>query len=338
MLLPFTYPVSGIMKLWHMIIDPFLEDGIAWLICIPLLVLTVRGLIAPLSWMSIRSGRIGALMRPELYEIQARMKQATTPQEMMALQAEQKELHGRYGYRPAVGCIPPLIMIPVFLGLYRVLLHMAQPHYDSSIGMLNSDEVLSFRSTTFQGIPLPAYVSMPAETAASLGVTGAEVRSVITPWLVAAIVFTLANLGISLYRGFLTTQFNEKLPRRLFYMLVVMIILVPFLLWNAAMNAPVPTAIIVYWACTNLFTLCQTIVFELMLRKRYALGEAHHALRRESWAAFRAGSEKLTKEEKTQRKAERKRNGRLMAEARMLARKEAKAKESDKKSDGEVDD
>ncbi|QCB29409.1 Membrane protein insertase MisCB precursor [Corynebacterium endometrii] len=328
MLLPFTYPVSGIMKVWHLIIDPFLTEGVAWLICIPLLVVTVRGLILPLNWMSIRSGRIGALMRPEMYDLRDRMKAVKDPAEMLALQKEQRALHERYGYKPSVGCIPPLIMIPVFLGLYRVILHMARPDQDASIGLLTPEEVLSFRSTTFQGIPLPAYVSMPDDVAASLGVSGADVKNVITPWLIAAILFTVANLGISLYRGFLTTQFDEKLARRLFYFLIFMTVAVPFLLWNAAMNAPVPTAIIVYWACTNLFTLCQTIVFEFILRKRYALGDAHHALRRESWAAFRAGSAKLTKEEKAQRKLERKRRGQLIAQARMLARKEAEAKQS----------
>ena len=48
----FMYPVSAVMKLWHLIFQNVfgLDDSISWLISIPFLIVTVRGLIAPLTW------------------------------------------------------------------------------------------------------------------------------------------------------------------------------------------------------------------------------------------------------------------------------------------------
>lgn len=70
MLEVFMYPVSGILKLWHLLFASFLDESMAWLVAIVFLVLTVRSFIAPLNWLSVRSGRIKALMRPEPMQLE----------------------------------------------------------------------------------------------------------------------------------------------------------------------------------------------------------------------------------------------------------------------------
>ena len=329
----FMYPVSGILKLWHSLVHSVVPENAAWLISLVLLVLTVRGLIAPLNWMSVLAGRRAALMRPEKLELDERKKQASSVAEMKELLKEEQALTKKYNYNPLVGCLPSLIMIPAFLGLYRVILGMAQPQAKDHIGLLNHHDVEAFRATELSNIPLPAYVSMPADTANYLGVTGDDVRSFITPLLIAALVCTVLNMIISQARTYSTLQYDQGVTRRMFYFMIVMTALIPFMLWSAAMTGPVPVAVILYWFCSNLFTLLQTIVFEFILRKRYPLTDAVHDLRRRSRAAFKE-NKRQAKPSKAEKDAERDRK-RTQAKLQGEARKELMAEKRAQKAAAE---
>ncbi|MDY3127025.1 MAG: membrane protein insertase YidC [Corynebacterium sp.] len=313
----FVYPVSAIMKFWHLVTHGMLPDGTAWLISIILLVMTVRGLIAPLTWYTVRTGRLTALIRPKIEA----MGTPQTVEEYIARQDAEKRLRKENGLNPAVGCLPPLIMMPVFIGLYQVVLRMASPEYTGNIGVLNPSEVEAFRETTLAGIPIPAFVSMPLEWARDYGVTNAEVREVVLPILILALIFTTVNMCISTLRSYWTTDFNTKLGRRMLVIVIAFIIVVPMMLWNVALHGPVPLAVIIYWAATNLFTLTATIVFELILAHKYPLGEDVHQLRRDSIAAYRThlrSSRKEKRAAKAEKKAEKSHTKKLAQEARKL--------------------
>ena len=294
----FMYPVSGIMKFWHWIVSSFVSESTAWLISIILLVITVRGVVVPLNWISVRSARIGALIRPENNRIKKQMNNATTTEEMVELMQEEKNLMKSYNYNPAAGCFPPLIMIPAFIGLYQVLLRMSNIERGSTtVGMLNASDVSAFRQTTFYGAPLTDFAR--------------EHGDLLNPVLIAAIVFTMANSIIALIRSFRTTQFDQKLNRRLFIFMGFLLLFVPFFLWHLAHNGPIPVAIIIYWGCAYWITLIQTIIFEIMLREFYPLTDEVNAMRRESLQNWRNKEKQpaLSKEEK-------KRVNRLRIEAR----------------------
>lgn len=270
----FMYPVSGIMKLWHLFLQSFLEAQTAWLVSIVLLVITVRSLIAPLNWIALRSTRIGGLLKPRLMALPT----PTTVEEFNANSTRTRQLHEEYRYRPAVGCLPPLIMLPVLIGLYRLLRRMATAPPGTSIGLLSPAEVEDFRTTTFQDVPLPAYVAMPDSLARDFGVSGEQVRDLITPFLIAAIAFTVANMAVGIVRQFWTTNFNQKLQRRMFIFAVSLLLLIPVMLWWLAMHVVIPVAIILYWFCTNLYTLVLNCVLTLILNRRYPIDEPVHEL------------------------------------------------------------
>ena len=317
----FVYPVSGIMKLWHLLTHHFFDEQTAWLVSIVLLVLTVRSLIAPLTWYSVKAGRISALLRPR----KAALPTATTPEEFQANQDAIDAMHKEHDYNPAIGCLPPLIMLPVFLGLYQVVLRMARPTFNGSIGFITAEEVDSFRDTMLNGVPIPAFISMPDSWATDLAVDPALVREKALPWLVLAIAFTVINLCISTTRSFWTTDFNSKLTRRVFILMLILIPFIPILLWSLAMNGPIPLAVIFYWFCTNLFTLSLTIVCQIALAKNYPLTDEVHNMRRESITDFRE-FRKLPSAEKKEHKAATKAENKKTAEIRREANKIRMAK------------
>ena len=311
----FMYPVSAVMKLWHLIFQNVfgLDDSISWLISIPFLIVTVRGLIAPLTWYSARSGRIGALIRPRQRALEKEYKSASEVDEIREYQQKKQALFDEYSYRPAMGCLPPLIMIPVFIGLYRLLLLMANPLGDNNgqtgsgiaaaepIGLLTAAEVDAFRHTEFLGIPLPAFASMGPDLEQVFNITTDEVIAGMMPALLLAIAFTIINLVISTYRSFYTTEWDNTMARGLFKFMIIMTVFVPLLLLMIAFSVPIPWAIIIYWFINNLWTLVQSLVFIVMVRMRYPLQEEHHEARRESHRSFRQ-----RKRERKQKKRERK--------------------------------
>src|SRR5690625_1378881 len=114
----FVYPVSGIMKLWHLLTHHFFDEQTAWLVSILLLVRTVRPLIAPLTRYSVKAAGSSPLLRPR----KTALTTATTPDAVQATQDAFEAMHKAHDYSPAIGWLPPRIMLPVFLGLYQVVL------------------------------------------------------------------------------------------------------------------------------------------------------------------------------------------------------------------------
>ncbi|WP_257202765.1 membrane protein insertase YidC [Corynebacterium cystitidis] len=279
MLEAFVFPVSAIMKLWHWLMaDVFsLDNSTAWVISIILLVVTVRSLIAPFTWSLYKSGRMSMLMRPEKAEINAKYAEQTSAE---AIEAEKKEtaaLHKKYGFHPLAGCVPPLIQIPAILGLYRLLLWLSRPNLEHSntIGLLDAADIASFRSAEFFGAPLPAFFTMPDEALAALGTTSDEVRSVIIPLLILAIIFTTSNLWISVARGYTVLVWSSRVSRGMMKMSVVLACIMPFFILLLGLSGALPVALLMYWVGNNLWTATQTVLFWVVLVRRYPLDDVH---------------------------------------------------------------
>lgn len=285
----FVYPVSAVMKFWHSLAASIFDAPTAWVLSIALLVATVRGFIAPLNWLSVKSGRIGALMRPESEDLQQRLRKASTTQEAADVLREQYALKERFGYNPAIGCLPVFIIVPFFMGLYQVVLRMARRINLDHVGVLDSTDIAGFRAATLGDVPLVALAR--------------DQRGLVEPILICAITFTTLNALLTLYRGFLTTRFDQTIPRRVLWLMCIAVVLVPWMLWNTAMVGPVPVAVILYWGCSYFFALVQTLVYNAILRKRYPLTEAVHTQRRESIRRWRRPRKQRREEKKEMRTA-----------------------------------
>ncbi|AFM08294.2 membrane protein insertase YidC [Corynebacterium pseudotuberculosis] len=281
----FIYPVSGVMKLWHLFLANMLgvPASLAWALSLFALVITVRGIVAPFTWIQLKSGRTGILMRPKLKRLQEEYEEKTDKESILEYQQKQKELHKEYGYSVKSGCVPALIQIPVFLGLYQVLLRMARPvegldaNNHAPIGLLSSDDVSAFLESRVSDVPLPAYNAMSAEQFAKLNTTYDAVHAFVTPLIIAACVFTVINLIISVVRNNYSVDHDSGLAVQLNRLLIIMIFFTPLMLISLGLRSPIPAAICMYWVANNLWTLIQNALMYLVLRIKYPFDKEHQA-------------------------------------------------------------
>lgn len=289
MLEPFIYPVSGILKLWHLLLHSVfgIDDSTAWLVSMFCLVLTVRTFLIPFFWAQAKTARIGVAMRPALAALKEEYATKTDRESILEFERKQKELREEYGHRISAGCVPALIQIPVFLGLYQVLLRMARPGDglevtpETRIGFLNADEINAFLDATVNGVPLPAYIAMPEDILARLGTTSGQVRDFVLPFLIAAVVFTTGNMIASIWRNMQTLDWDSGLARGMNKFLIGMTLFIPVLLITLALTGPLPVAIILYWFANNLWTLVQTLIIYPLVHRRIPLSEDFEEFSRE---------------------------------------------------------
>lgn len=119
-------------------LDRVLDFGYFWFIAIPLLealkilhrisgnygvdiiILTalVKAVTIPLTQQSLRSMKAMQKLQPEMQRLKDKHKD-----DQVALQKEMMELYRRNKVNPLSGCVPMLLQIPIFVGLYNALMH-----------------------------------------------------------------------------------------------------------------------------------------------------------------------------------------------------------------------
>ena len=171
-MLNFVYwPISVILWLWHkalsFVLNP--DSGLTWVLAIVLLNFTVRILLVRPTINQMRSMRKMQEIQPQMQEI--RNKYKNDQQKMMQ---ETQKLQKEMGFNPLAGCLPILVQMPVFLGLYHVLRSFNRTGTGAGqLGLtpeqnrmtpnyfFSAEDVQSFLDARLFKVPLSAYISMP---------------------------------------------------------------------------------------------------------------------------------------------------------------------------------
>src|SRR3954454_4452296 len=116
------------MARWHAVWNFLFGDppvsstlgGLAWVLAIVFLVVTIRLILFPLFVKQVKSQRAMQELQPEMAKLRKQYgsDRQGLIQAMMALQKER-------GVNPLAGCLPILPQIPVFISLFHVLRRLA---------------------------------------------------------------------------------------------------------------------------------------------------------------------------------------------------------------------
>ncbi|MCA8997786.1 MAG: membrane protein insertase YidC [Planctomycetaceae bacterium] len=108
---------GGVAKLMLWILEFFHHNiGLPYAFAIILLTVCVRGAMFPISKKQAVEAEKMRILAPELKKIQEKHKD--NPE---AFANAYREFQRKHNYHPMVGCLPALIQLPIFIGLYRSL-------------------------------------------------------------------------------------------------------------------------------------------------------------------------------------------------------------------------
>ena len=135
--LPLAIPI------WDQYVD-FLKWGLESIgdkvgsggIAIIIFTIIVRTLILPITVRSIKSMKAMQDIQPKIKELQKKHKG-----DRMKIQQETMALYQTYGVNPIAGCLPALLQIPIFFGVYRAIISLSNSHtgvWDGSFLWLDS--------------------------------------------------------------------------------------------------------------------------------------------------------------------------------------------------------
>ena len=162
-----------------------------------------------------------------------------------------QKLQGEHGVNPVGGCLPMLVQIPVFIGLFHVLREF-QP-YKMENYVFGRAEVVSFNDASIFGAKLGASV-IPYHGALPLTAyhtTTTQMLTVMIPLMLAAGFFTHLTARHSVARQTEAQMANPQaaiMNKLTLYVFPVGVVVgAPFL----------PLAILFYWVANNLWTLGQ---------------------------------------------------------------------------------
>jgi YidC/Oxa1 family membrane protein insertase len=240
------YPVSAILWFWHEVFGALLDpaSGYAWALSVVFLVFTLRALLFKPFVHQVRSMKKMGELAPQFRVLQEKYAddRQRLAQEMQKLQTEQ-------GFNPLGGCLPMLVQVPVFIGLFHVL-NGFKPDAASNF-VFDRDEVASFVAADFFGAKLSNTIAQGSDALAAFGTDRPSMLFVGVPLMIAASIATHFTSRHSVARQTADAAAN---PQTAVMNRMTLWIFPAF----ALIGGPfLPLAILLYWLANNIWTLIQ---------------------------------------------------------------------------------
>ena len=155
LLWPIKWLIELILVSFHTLFSSIgfsFNSGASWILAIVGLVLVVRAALIPIFVKQIKSQRNMMLVQPELLKLQKKYKGKTDRESRERFAREQMDLYKRTGSNPLSSCLPLLLQMPIFMGLFFVLNDAQQNK--AGVGLLDAALAQSFSQAEIFGAKL----------------------------------------------------------------------------------------------------------------------------------------------------------------------------------------
>ena len=246
---PFKWAVSAVLWVFHSLftaigMDP--SSGLTWVLCIVCLTLVMRTLTIPLFVKQIKAMRGMSAMQGDIAKLQAKYKGKKDQLSRQAMAQEQMALYKKHGTNPFASCLPIIAQMPIFFGLYQVLMGVSgAAAANEGILMLPADLVKQFSEAHIFGAPIFSTMMNPGN--------GNHTATVIQ-----AIVMILLMSGTQF---FIQKQLSVKnmseaaLNSPMFRQQQMMMYIFPIIFAVTGINFPL--GVMYYWTVSNFWALGQ---------------------------------------------------------------------------------
>ncbi|KQZ11435.1 membrane protein insertase YidC [Agromyces fucosus] len=247
---PIKWVIELILVAFHSMwtffgLDP--NAGVTWVLSIVGLVIVVRAALIPIFVKQIKSQRRMLEVAPQLKKIQDKYKGKKDQFSREAMSRETMELYKKTGTNPLSSCLPLLLQMPIFFGLFSVL-NDAQ-HDKAGVGVFTQDLANSFANAEFLGAPLKGTF---------IGAMNGEY-----PWQVMVIAATMivlmtASQFITQLQIVSKNMSPETKASPMFRQQRIMLYLLPLVF--AFSGVAFPIGVMFYWLVSNFWTMGQQFV------------------------------------------------------------------------------
>lgn len=245
---PIYYGISWVLLAWHSLWDTigisgtWLGTNWDWILAIVFLVLTVRVLLFPLFVKQIRSQRAMQALQPQLKALQEKHKG-----DRETLQKEMMELYRKEKANPLMGCLPLLLQMPIFLGVFHIIKRLGTGTVDKFLYGWTDIQFDSGAAAKLFGVSIGATFTGHGTSAMVLcGVLG---------------IVMIATTYLTSRQMILKTGWSEDPQQKMMQRL--MLYGIPLTLIVSAVAFPL--GLIIYWTTSNLFSLGQ----QMWVLKKY---------------------------------------------------------------------
>lgn len=224
------------------------DAGVTWVLSIVGLVIVVRAALIPIFVRQIKSQRRMLEVAPQLKKIQDKYKGKKDQLSREAMSRETMELYKRTGTNPLSSCLPLLLQMPIFFGLFSVL-NDASVKDQAGVGLLSQGLADSFASAVFLGAPLNS--------------TFINAMNAGGPWqvmVVAAVMIVLmtASQFITQLQIVSKNMSPETKASPMFRQQRILLYLLPLVF--AFSGVAFPLGVMFYWLVSNFWTMGQQFI------------------------------------------------------------------------------
>lgn len=227
------------------------DAGVTWVLTVVGLVLVVRAALIPVFVKQIKSQRNMMLVQPELQKLQKKYKGKSDRESREKFAREQMDLYKRTGSNPLSSCLPLLLQMPIFMGLFFVI-NDAQ-NSRAGVGLLTSNLAGSFRDAEFLGAKLSAtFISTFGDNFDGDSVWSVRILAAVMVVLMSASQFITQKQIMAKNQNpeTQTSQFMQT-QKLLLYVL-------PFVFLFSGVSFPL--ALVTYWLSSNIWTMVQQFI------------------------------------------------------------------------------
>lgn len=221
------------------------EAGLTWVLSIAGLVVVVRAALIPLFVRQIKSQRKMLEIAPDLKKIQDKYKGKRDQFSREAMSRETMALYGKHKTSPFASCLPILVQMPIFFGLFSVLNSSFQGL--TGVGLLNEQLSQEFGKATLFGI-------------APLGATMVNNDDNVWVIVIAAILIVLmtASQFITQLQIMSKNQSAEMKSSPMYRQQRILLYVLPIVFLFSGIAFPL--GVMFYWFVSNIWTMVQQFI------------------------------------------------------------------------------
>ncbi|MEE1650385.1 membrane protein insertase YidC [Brachybacterium sp. J144] len=250
-LYPIEWAVAWLMVQFHRLLSLFMEadSGITWVLSIVGLTVVVRTLIIPLFVRQIRASRAMQMVSPELQAVQKKYKGKTDQESRQKMAEETMAIYREAGASPFSSCLPILLQMPIFFGLFRVLFNkLPQAAAGEPFGPLTTELAQSASSSTIIGNVTIAdsFLSPGAGDLTTRILSGVIIAAMCAVTFFTQRELTMKNMPKAALEGPMAST-----QKMMLYML-------PFI--YVITGPGMPIGVLIYWLTTNVWTFGQQYI------------------------------------------------------------------------------